>query len=729
MWSEAFNLNNYRWNPWAVPPLIGAAYFLFIGLLVYLKNKKSPLNISFGFVCLVSFVWQFGFTMMLLSNDSFYPMFWNKLIGSGVVFIDLGWYLYIINLCHVKGKLYTRVLPCFFLLKSLAFGYLVIASDLILTALRRHAFGYYIVAGRLHPLFLFLFIVTIASGLFILIKTYFETKGKIERLKLKYVAMGVAIYSLACVDYIPMYTKVSLYPFGDIFIIVFISILFYGIVRYRAMEIDTVIHRTALWAASVLLLIVPICFIMALAMGRLVTLSLFLRVVALALALLIFLDYYHRFKPRIDHIFRRRKYDYYHLLGEIVQKIGSELDINKVISRLLALRDILYVRNEIILVQQDEQGGYVEVGRRGYEGILGQEEGQDVVFLKPTDSLIQWLQAHLAVLEKDQVEADPQYEPVKEQALNFFNKNSIEVLVPVITENKINALVGIGKKDNLQAYTVKDVELLESMGKQIGVTIDNALHHQDIVEKERLAEEMKLGREIQMGLLPRKAPIVAGLNIQGMMQPAREIGGDYYDFITLPDKDNISIVIGDVSGKGVAAGLFMAMAKTAIHTLSQEETSPMRILARTNRILNQHIGGQKFMTLLYLMWRPQNATLTYSSAGHERILLFRDKGQQVETIKSGGFMLGMIDDIEVFLEEKEIKLSPQDKILLYTDGVTEAQNSKEQMFGIERLKDSFKKHSEKCALELMNAVKEEVYCFIGTHPQYDDISLVVLEAQ
>jgi serine phosphatase RsbU (regulator of sigma subunit) len=728
VWSEAFNFNNYRWNPWAIPPLIGAAYILFIGLLVYLKNKKSPLNISFGFMCLMSFIWQLSFSMMLLSKDSFYPLFWNKLLGSGVVFIDLGWYLYVINLCRIKEKLYTKVVPVFLLLKSLVFGYLVIASDLILTTLRRHAFGYYIVAGRLHPLFLVLFIGTIGSGLVFLIKTYFEIKGKVERLKLKYVAIGVAIYSLACVDYIPMYTRVSLYPFGDIFIIVFISILFYGIVRYRAMEIDTVIHRTALWATSVLFLIVPLCFVIALSMFRLLGVHLFIRVLILTLTLMLFLEYYHRLKPRIDHIFRRRKYDYYHLLGEIVQKIGSELDINNVISRLLALKDILYVRNEIILVQQDEQGGYVEVGRKGYEGILGQE-GQELVFLKPIDSLIQWIQAHLAVLEKDQVEADPQYEPVKEQALSFFNKHSIEVLVPVIMENKVNALVGIGKKENLQSYTVKDIELLENMGKQIGVTIDNALHHQDIVEKERLAEEMKLGREIQMGLLPRKPPIVAGLNVQGLMQPAREIGGDYYDFITLPDKDNLSIVIGDVSGKGVAAGLFMAMAKTAIHTLSQEETSPMRILVRTNHILNQHIGGQKFMTLLYLMWRPHNATLTYSSAGHERILLYRENSQQVEAIKSGGFMLGMVDDIEIFLEENEIKLSPQDKILLYTDGVTEAQNSREEMFGIERLKDAFKKHSEKSALELMTAIKEDVYAFIGTHPQYDDISLVVLEAK
>jgi sigma-B regulation protein RsbU (phosphoserine phosphatase) len=371
---------------------------------------------------------------------------------------------------------------------------------------------------------------------------------------------------------------------------------------------------------------------------------------------------------------------------------------------------------------------YIEVGRKGYERFLEQQT-QNPASLAHTTALSIWLATKRQALEKEQIEADPQYKPIKEEALAFLNAFALEVLIPVVMENKVNALVGIGKKENLSAYTIKDIELLESMGRQIGVTIDNALHHQDIVDKERLAEEMKLGREIQMSLLPRKAPIVAGLNVQGLMQPAREIGGDYYDFITLPNKNNISIVIGDVSGKGVAAGLFMAMAKTAIHTLSQEETSPMRILVRTNHILNQHIGGQKFMTLLYLMWRPNTATLTYSSAGHERILLYRDETSDVEIIKSGGFMLGMIEDIEVFLEEKDIKLKPRDKILLYTDGVTEAQNSAEEQYGMKRLREAFKKHSSKSALELMNAVKEEVYAFMGTYPQYDDISLVVLEAQ
>ena len=298
----------------------------------------------------------------------------------------------------------------------------------------------------------------------------------------------------------------------------------------------------------------------------------------------------------------------------------------------------------------------------------------------------------------------------------------------MIMEGKVNALVGIGKKENLQAYTIKDIELLENMGRQIGITIDNAMHHEDIVEKERLAEEMKLGREIQMNLLPRQTPSIRGLSVQGLMQPAKEIGGDYYDFITLSAKDQLAVVIGDVSGKGVAAGLLMAMAKTAIHTLSQDEASPKQILIRTNSILNQHIGGQKFMTMLYFRWDAATSKLSYSSAGHEHILIYRGNGK-VESIQSGGFMLGMIPDIANFLEDRSITLNPKDKVVLYTDGVTEARNPQEDLFGLPRLTELVSQHGAEPAIELLASLKDEVYAYISTREQFDDITLVVMEAQ
>jgi sigma-B regulation protein RsbU (phosphoserine phosphatase) len=350
------------------------------------------------------------------------------------------------------------------------------------------------------------------------------------------------------------------------------------------------------------------------------------------------------------------------------------------------------------------------------------------VVLRPENELVEWMNRNRKVLERVQVEVNPKYASIKDKALEWFAGHSIELLIPVVLEDRVTGLVGIGKKGDLSHYTIMDVELLEKMGRQMGIPIDNALHHQDIIEKERIAEELRLGQKIQTGLLPQAVPDVFRLMVRGFMNPAREIGGDYYDFITLPDKEKFGITIGDVSGKGVAAGLCMAMVKTAIHIFSQKESSPKKILLSTNDILNRHIGGEKFMTLLYLLWNGKESEVTYSSAGHEHILVCRTSQDKVEAIQSGGIILGVKQDIESILEEKRIPLSVGDKILLYTDGVTEALNGNRERFGLERLKEVFGKNSGKSVPDLIESVKKEVYGFIGACPQYDDITLVALEA-
>ena len=598
-------------------------------------------------------------------------------------------------------------------------------------------FKFYPDCGIVYWFFTAFFVLTWNYALVALFKYFFVATG-VARKQTALIAGGLLISVIGgATNFFPVF-NINIFPFGSSFTLVYIICASFAIVRYRAFEIDTVIHKTILWLLTIAMLIMPVGIIHNLAKAWMANLPASWIIVIDSIALTIFLGYYQKLKPLIDHLFRRRKYDYYVVLAEIGQKIGSELDINSVIARLFKeLKEILYTRNGLVMVREPGQLNYTQAGSIGYEGIPG--AGKPVgVSLADKNTLSQWISQHQKALEREQVEADPRLESVKREALSFLAQNQLELLIPIIMDNKVNALLGIGKKDNLQAYTEKDIELLEIMGRQIGITIDNALHHEDIVEKERMAEEMKLGREIQMALLPQTIPIIRGLNVQGLMQPAKEIGGDYYDFITLPGKDKLSVVIGDVSGKGVAAGLLMAMAKTAIQTLSQEENSPRQILIKTNQVLNQYIGGHKFMTLLYFMWEASTNTFTYSSAGHEHILICRNKGPTttggttagiVEAILSGGFMLGMMPDIESYLEDKEIKLESGDKILLYTDGVTEAQNHAEERFGLGRLIGSFQKNSSKPAAELMQVIKDEVYAFIGSHPQYDDITLVVLEAQ
>jgi serine phosphatase RsbU (regulator of sigma subunit) len=720
-----------------ISPLINAVMALILGAFILVKQRRHPASQAFIFLNLAVFVWSLFFFLWQLSKDAPSALFLCRALMVGSAFIAPAFFHWS---AHMLGKWKeTKGLVMATYVIAIIFVSLI-GTPLIVKRVEPFlAFPYWPMAGKLFFIHIVNYFFASNAAIYLMWKAY-RGAPQIKQNQIKFIILGGFIGFLSGATSFPQWYGVKVYPVFIGTVWLYTLIVFYTIIRYKLFEIDTVIHRTLLWILTSGLVLIPIGVMLYFTRSWMTTLNWIQLTFVMTGLFYLFLYYYRKMQPRIDRLFRRRKYDYYQVLGEIGQKIGSELDINNVVSRLFKeLGEILYIRNGIVFVQQPGQADYLEAGSTGYSQLSGQEK-KEAVTLKHGSALSQWLNLHERVLEREQVEVDPQYTPIKEEAVTFLNENSVEVMIPVIMEGKVNALIGIGKKENLQAYTLKDIELLENMGKQIGITIDNAMHHEDIVEKERLAEEMKLGREIQTALLPQEFPLVPGLIVRGLMKPAKEIGGDYYDFITLPDKGQFAVVIGDVSGKGVAAGLLMAMAKTAVHTLSQGETSPKQILIRTNNILNHHIGGQKFMTMLYFRWDALTRTLSYCSAGHEHILIYRaNQGPataggtaahgQVESIVSGGFMLGMLPEISDFLEDRSIVLNPADKVVLYTDGATEARNPTEDLFGLPRLIDTVCKYGSKPANELLGFIKEEVYSFIGTREQFDDITLVVLEAQ
>ena len=739
MLSQIFNPQNYYWNPWAIPNFINGLWTLSIGLFLFAKRREK----IFSIVYFCGATWILGYGIRSSSATSDVALFWAKLAYSGVVLISTTVYHFTVAAYNLKDK--RRYLILAYFISSL-FLVLLYSGKYLITEVRLTPWGYQqIVNFYVHPFFLFFFSATYCAGVYNFYILYKENKKKsliLELQRLKFLIIGFGIAGFGALDYLADY-GIPMYQCFHILVGVGIGFFTYGIIRYKGLEIDTVIHRTVLWLLTLILSVFP-----AVAVGLILKKVIFqsniaVNFIVLTLYLLSFVWYYTRLRPRIDHFFRRRKYEYQTILGKVAEKIATTINIEELASHLLTeVCEAMYLRNSLIYVLAKDEKSYYLLGRRGYRELGGERQRGDLEIyaeggkngitqdqgkLACDSVLYKWLNEHRELLEKEQVEVNPLYSEIKEDVLGWFKERDLELIIPLVFENKITAILGLGKKENLQAYAMSDLELLKKLGQEAGVTVYNALHHEDIVEKERMDEEMKMGRQIQMSLLPQEIPQVRGLNIQGLMQPAKEIGGDYYDFITLPDKEKLAVVIGDVSGKGVAAGLLMSMAKATIHTLSQEGFSPKEILLRTNQFLNHHIGGQKFMTLLYLLWQPQSKSFAYSSAGHEHILIYRNGGE-VEAIISGGFMLGMIPEIGSFLEEREIRLQPHDKILLYTDGVTEAESQNRDRFSLDRLKEVFKKHSQKPANELMLAVKDEVYTFIGDHPQYDDITLVVMEA-
>lgn len=247
----------------------------------------------------------------------------------------------------------------------------------------------------------------------------------------------------------------------------------------------------------------------------------------------------------------------------------------------------------------------------------------------------------------------------------------------------------------------------------------------DILKNERITSELGIASKIQRDVLPKDAPPVEGLDIIAKTTAAAEVGGDSFDFIK--QGANTYIYIGDVTGHGVPAGLVMMMVNTLIHVFSKHNYTPQQMLAETNKILLEKISGQRFMTLLMLRWDEEQKKMYWTGAGHEHLLVYRAETREVELLRGGGIALRMAPNIEHILKEKEIEtLQPNDVVLLYTDGITEAKNPDGEMFTVGRLVEALRDTGHRSTAEgIFDSISERFANFILDAPQEDDITMII----
>ena len=257
---------------------------------------------------------------------------------------------------------------------------------------------------------------------------------------------------------------------------------------------------------------------------------------------------------------------------------------------------------------------------------------------------------------------------------------------------------------------------------------------QQKAEKERLEQELRIARSIQMSLLPQGPLRMPGLALTAHCEPAREVGGDYYDFLPL-DHDRFGILIADVSGKGTSAALYMAELKGLMLSLSQLHTSPRQLLIDANRIISQHLDSRSFITMTYAIVDLRDRTLTYARAGHCP-LIYRPAANGafcpgVRILAPDGLVLGLkIDNGEMFnrlLKEESVPFNPGDLFVLFTDGVSEAMNPEDECFGESRLGELIDEYGDLPCEELRARILGEIKAFVGTASQHDDMTMLLLK--
>ena len=411
-------------------------------------------------------------------------------------------------------------------------------------------------------------------------------------------------------------------------------------------------------------------------------------------------------------------------LLQVAEAVNSLFDLNEILGTIVRLAPLLVgVESAIILVWDEERQAFQAGPSYGLnkmgQGLLEThqiERGEFLTvkpqaadFLTPTATyyaltLPPWLARSMGTAT---AHAFP---------LNARGKRVGIMLVG--TRSMDSDLSGDGR-----SFSIRRLNILNGIAHQAATAVVNNHLYQEAAERDRLEQELNVAREIQASLIPHGSPDIPGCHVASFWQAARQVSGDFYDFIPLPDS-RWGIVIADVADKGVPAALFMAMSRTILRTIAFNRDDPAAALVRTNEIIEQEAQSDLFVTVFYGIWTPDIQTLHYANGGHNPPILIRNNGK-IRLLRTSGMALGVLPGID--LQSQSVRLHPNDTLLFYTDGVTEAMNEDYDEFGLERLRLTAVSHKNQSAPAIMQAITDAIREHAGDTPQFDDITLIVMK--
>jgi sigma-B regulation protein RsbU (phosphoserine phosphatase) len=406
------------------------------------------------------------------------------------------------------------------------------------------------------------------------------------------------------------------------------------------------------------------------------------------------------------------------LLYQLSQTFSSSLDLDEVLNR---------VMDEVIVVTRAERGFVMlkaETGElvfhvaRGIDQSSVEEPGFQISLSIVEDVA----ERGQAVLTSD-AQVDPRWN--MRQSVRLLGLRSI-LCVPLKLQERVLGTIYVDNRIQAGIFSKDDQELLTAIASSAAVAIENARLYKVAVEKGRLERELQMARQVQIDLIPRETPQVPGWEFATRWLPARQVAGDFFDFIYTRN-GKIGMLVADVSDKGMPAALFMALSRSTVRASLDASSSPGEGMYRANCLIQADSPSSMFVTLVYAQLDPEKGEIRYVNAGHNPPLLFqkgKHKGQgSLRRLNRTGMAMGVLSDERY--EEIALVLQPGDFVVFYTDGITDALNDQGQDFGIDNLESLVLEQRENSANQIAAALEDSLRTHIGEQPLFDDITLVI----
>jgi phosphoserine phosphatase RsbU/P len=479
-----------------------------------------------------------------------------------------------------------------------------------------------------------------------------------------------------------------------------------------------------------------------------------------------------RIVPWLDRYFSPAAYDEHRILFDLGQEAHAAATTDQLYHFIVnRIREAVGTEGAAVFVREDKSGDFVcrastqpSARLAPHQTVMpsGGEPAVDPPSLRLarrafTVRRLQSLAFPLSVTAEDFETWDRALvsEPDSERAARARERRTLEqagahLLVRIRSKSRLVGILSVGPRRTRHAYTQGDMEMLMSVASQLAFVIENSKMAERMVAEERLRRELALAAEVQQQLFPARAPASNSAELAGFCQPARGIGGDYYDFLTFGN-NKIGVAVADVSGKGISAALLMSNVQASLRSQALAHNSDAagrrslaELVSAMNRLLCSSTGPASYVTFFYGEFDEGTQQLTYVNAGHNPPMLLRegeaaalgarpngngrlDTARPYLRLDKGGMVVGLFEDVGY--EEETVQLRPGDLLLAYTDGVTEAENADGEEFGEARLQEVLTDSAGLPAAKIRDEIVRRVLAWCEGRPQHDDLTFVVLKVK
>ncbi|MEO8446308.1 MAG: SpoIIE family protein phosphatase [bacterium] len=497
----------------------------------------------------------------------------------------------------------------------------------------------------------------------------------------------------------------------------------YSIFKYRILDTEFIVKKGLVFGI-ITAFIVGIYLLLVLVLNSILTQFMPENKQLLTIALIVIVTFSFDFVNRkakefVDKQFYRERYNYRKSLltfseelpyldnmRQIMDKIGTSVKETMGIKNLnIWFRDDDF--NKIILSEIEKKPGNEEVTHKGdvFDNAMG------ALFVNNKEPrLLNDVYLNDLKLSSEEKEV--------------IRKEKFVLSIPIFIKDNLIGAINFGEKPSGKAYSEEDVDLLKTLSSQAAIAFENSRLQGERILKQKIEEELQIARRIQMGLLPQKINTIEGMEVSGFYNPAKIIGGDFYDVIKISE-NKMLVIVADVSGKGIPAALYMSKVQAMIQFAAKIFQTPKDILVEVNKQIHQRIDKKSFITTIIALFDLEKMTVKICRAGHNPAI-YSTNGK-FNILKSTGMGLGLESEkyFEQQLEEKELKISEDNVFVFYSDGLTEAMNKNREEFGTDKMIDIIDTNRQSSCIMIQKEIINSVDHFRGNAEQNDDITLVI----